>query len=213
MDDLIIFAPLNRFNITIKKKEIFMKFQEIASHDEFQSVVNDVGKSYLMLYKKGSETSDCAIKNLKMVDENNLIVCTADVSQVRDIHEKYGIKTVPSLLAFEKGVFQNVVKGCNNPDFYRSFFENTTYETDENAPRQKSVTVYSTPSCSWCNTLKSHLRKNNIRFSDVDVSADPSLAEELVRKSGQQGVPQTEIDGEIIVGFDKTRINRLLGIS
>jgi len=189
-----------------------MKFKEIASYNEFLEAVKDHGKSYLMLYKKGSETSDCAMNNLQMVDENKLVVCAADVNQVRDIHEKYGIKSVPSLLAFEKGVFQNVVKGCNNPDFYRSFFESTTYETDENAPRQKSVTVYSTPSCSWCNTLKSHLRKNNIRFSDVDVSRDPSLAEELVRKSGQQGVPQTEIDGEIIVGFDKTRINRLLGI-
>jgi len=191
-----------------------MKFKEIASHNEFLEAVKDLGKSYLMLYKKGSETSDCAMNNLQMVDENNLVVCTADVSQVRDIHEKYGIKTVPSLLAFENGVFQNVVKGCNNPDFYRSFFESTSFQTDdENAPRQKNVTVYSTPSCSWCNTLKSHLRKNNIRFSDVDVSRDPSLAEELVRKSGQQGVPQTEIDGEIIVGFDKTRINRLLGIN
>ena len=77
---------------------------------------------------------------------------------------------------------------------------------------QKSVTVYSTPTCSWCNTLKSHLRKHRVYFTDVDVSADPSLAEELVRKSGQQGVPQTEIDGEIIVGFDKKRINSLLGI-
>jgi len=191
-----------------------MKFKEIASNDELIENIKNIGKAYLLLFKKGSETSDCAMKNLSQVMQDDFCVCTADVSNVRDIHEKYGIKTVPALLSFEKGIFQNVVKGCNNPDFYRSFFENTAYQTDdENAPRQKSVTVYSTPACSWCNTLKTHLRKNNIRFSDVDISADPSLAEELVRKSGQQGVPQTEIDGEIVVGFDKTRINRLLGIN
>jgi glutaredoxin len=60
--------------------------------------------------------------------------------------------------------------------------------------------------------LKTYLRKHRIRFTDIDVSADPQAAEDLVRRTGQQGVPQTDIDGEIIVGFDKARINTLLGI-
>ncbi|HIE15791.1 MAG TPA: NrdH-redoxin, partial [Bacteroidales bacterium] len=77
---------------------------------------------------------------------------------------------------------------------------------------QKRVTVYSTPSCSWCNTLKTHLRKHRIRFTDIDVSQDQAAAEAMVRRSGQQGVPQTDIEGEIIIGFDKNRINTLLGI-
>jgi glutaredoxin-like YruB-family protein len=191
-----------------------MNFKEISSFDELKENIKNLDKSYLMLYKKGSETSECAIKNLALTNKGNFKVFAADVNVVRDIHEKFGITSVPSLLAFEKEVFQNVVKGCNNPDFYRSFFDSTQYSADdENAPRQKNVTVYSTPTCTWCNTLKSHLRKNNIRFTDIDISRDPALAEELVRKSGQQGVPQTEIEGEIIVGFDKTRINRLLGIN
>ena len=191
-----------------------MKFHKVSSHDELLSRIKYLDKSYLMLHKRGSATSDCAVKNLAEVENDDIQVFTADVATVRDIHEKYGVKTVPTLLAFEKGEFQNVVKGCNNPDFYRSFFENTAYTlNDEDGPRQPSVTVYSTPTCTWCNTLKTHLRKHKIRFTDVDVSQDPSMAEELVRKSGQQGVPQTEIDGEIIVGFDKTRINKLLNIN
>jgi glutaredoxin-like YruB-family protein len=191
-----------------------MKFKEINSHAELVENIKPLAKSYLMLYKKGSETSECALKNLSQVGNDDLNVFVADVTKIRDIHEKYGIKTVPVLLAFEKDQYQNVVKGCNNPDFYLSFFEHTAYDAnDENAPKQPSVTVYSTPTCTWCNTLKSHLRKHKIRFTEVDVSRDPALAEELVRKSGQQGVPQTEIDGEIIVGFDKTRINRLLNIN
>jgi glutaredoxin-like YruB-family protein len=191
-----------------------MEFKEIQSHQELIDQIKNLDKSYLMLYKKASATSECALQNLANVDNDELKVFVADVSIVRDIHEKYGIKSVPSLLAFEKGAYQNVVKGCNNPDFYRSFFESTSCSDDnEDGPRQPSVTTYTTPGCSWCTTLKNHLRKHRIRFTEVDISQDPSLAEELVRKSGQQGVPQTEIDGEIIVGFDKTRINKLLNIN
>ena len=74
------------------------------------------------------------------------------------------------------------------------------------------MTVYSTPTCSWCTTLKTHLKKNGIRYSDVDVSKDQNAAEAMRKRSGQQGVPQTDIGGEMIVGFDKNRINTLLGI-
>ncbi|MBT3242028.1 MAG: glutaredoxin family protein [Bacteroidetes bacterium] len=76
----------------------------------------------------------------------------------------------------------------------------------------KSVTVYSTPACSWCTTLKTYLRKNKIRFTDVDISRDPKLGQELVARTGQQGVPQTEINGQWVVGFNQTRINELLEI-
>ena len=77
---------------------------------------------------------------------------------------------------------------------------------------QKNVTVYTTPTCTWCGTIKTYLRKNGIRFREVDVSVDQAAAEAMVRKSGQQGVPQTDIEGQIVVGFDKAKINRLLGI-
>ena len=191
-----------------------MKFENISSHQELTDKIKNLDKSYLILYKGGSATSNCALKNLAETQSEDVHLFAADVSVVRDIHERYAIKTVPTLLVFEKDKFQNVVKGCNNPDFYRAFFESTAVlSDDEDGPRQPSVTVYSTPTCSWCNTLKSHLRKHKIRFSDIDVSQDPQLAEELVRKSGQQGVPQTEIDGQIIVGFDKNRINKLLNIN
>jgi glutaredoxin 3 len=75
-----------------------------------------------------------------------------------------------------------------------------------------SVTVYSTPTCSWCQLAKDHLRTSGISFDDVDVSTDMSRAREMVEKSGQYGVPVIDIDGEIIVGFDRGRIDSLLGI-
>lgn len=77
----------------------------------------------------------------------------------------------------------------------------------------KSVKVYSTPTCPWCIRTKQFLKDNNIIFEEMDVSSNQSAAEEMIRKSGQMGVPVLDIDGEIIVGFDKDRIKALLGLS
>ncbi|MDP8267233.1 MAG: glutaredoxin domain-containing protein [Candidatus Tenebribacter davisii] len=76
----------------------------------------------------------------------------------------------------------------------------------------KSVIVFSTPTCSWCRKLKSYLKGNNIRFKDIDVSRDQKAARDMIRKSGQQGVPQMWINNHPIIGFDKVKIDRLLDI-
>jgi len=78
---------------------------------------------------------------------------------------------------------------------------------------EHNVTVYSTPACSWCQAAKEHLRAHNVPFDDVDVSADMARAREMVERTGQYGVPVLDIDGEIVVGFDRARINALLGIA
>jgi len=77
---------------------------------------------------------------------------------------------------------------------------------------EHTVTVYSTPTCSWCQIAKDHLQSSGISFEDIDVSADMSRAREMVEKSGQNGVPVIDIDGEIVVGFDRARIDALLEI-
>lgn len=74
----------------------------------------------------------------------------------------------------------------------------------------KEVKVYSTPTCPWCIRLKQFLKENNIAFEDIDVSSNPQTADEMVQKSGQMGVPVLDIEGEIIVGFDKERIKQSL---
>lgn len=74
------------------------------------------------------------------------------------------------------------------------------------------VTVYSTPTCPWCTRAKAYLQSKNIPFADVDVSMDREKAMEMVKKSGQQGVPVIDIDGQIIIGFDQARIDKLLGL-
>ncbi len=76
----------------------------------------------------------------------------------------------------------------------------------------KKVKLYSTPTCPFCIRAKQFLKESKIVFDDIDVSENPEMAQEMIRKSGQMGVPVIEIDGEIIVGFDKEKIKETLGI-
>lgn len=76
----------------------------------------------------------------------------------------------------------------------------------------KKVVVYSTPTCPYCVRAKQFLKDNNIEFENIDVSADQQKSEEMVKISGQMGVPVLDIEGEIVVGFDKEAIKKALGI-
>ena len=76
----------------------------------------------------------------------------------------------------------------------------------------KKVKIYSTPACPFCIMTKKFLKENNIDFEDIDVSTDQAKAKEMVQKSGQMAVPVLDIDSEIIVGFDKERIRKALGL-
>ena len=193
-----------------------MKMQHIGSYSELEQSLKKAKRSFLLLYKSGSEKSECARANFNQAAgqiNDPIGLLAADVSQVRDIHGKYEVTTAPTLLEFEGENFKKSVKGCQTKDYYVSLIHNTLYvsQQPDEKPR-KRVVVYSTPTCPHCNSLKEYLRQNQIHFRDIDVSKDQKMAQELVRKSGQQGVPQTEINGRIIVGFNKPRIDEMLGI-
>ena len=76
----------------------------------------------------------------------------------------------------------------------------------------KNVIVYSTPTCPFCVRAKQFLKDNNIQFEDIDVSENHEKAQEMIKKSGQMGVPVLEIDGAIVVGFDKDKIKEALDL-
>ncbi|MBU1007263.1 MAG: glutaredoxin family protein [Candidatus Omnitrophica bacterium] len=76
----------------------------------------------------------------------------------------------------------------------------------------KTVKLYSTSTCSYCHRAKDFLKQNNVQFEDVDVGIDPAASKEMMDKSGQMGVPVIDIDGTIIVGFDKEAISKALEI-
>lgn len=75
------------------------------------------------------------------------------------------------------------------------------------------VKVYSTPTCPYCVTLKEYLKEHDIEFEDIDVAQDNKARDDMIKKSGQMGVPVVDIDGEIIIGFNKEIIKSLLNIT
>lgn len=74
----------------------------------------------------------------------------------------------------------------------------------------KKVTIYSTPTCPFCIRAKQFLKESNIQYTDIDVSSDQTKAQEMIDRSGQMGVPVIDVDGTIIVGFDKDKIKEAL---
>jgi glutaredoxin 3 len=82
----------------------------------------------------------------------------------------------------------------------------------EEQKQQPKIRVFSTPTCPYCHTLKAFLDEKGFKFEDIDVSADEKARDEMVDKTGQMGVPVVEIGGEIIIGFDREKIIKKLGI-
>lgn len=73
------------------------------------------------------------------------------------------------------------------------------------------VTIYTTPTCSWCARAKQYFQQKGVSYVEKDVSQDYAAAMEMVRLSGQQGVPVIAVDGQVVVGFDQKRLEVLLG--
>lgn len=72
------------------------------------------------------------------------------------------------------------------------------------------VTIYSASWCGFCHAAKQYLDKLGVKYDDQDVDNDPKAAEQAVKKSGQRGIPVLDIDGDIIIGFDRPKIDASL---
>lgn len=189
---------------------------EVFSYADFIQKAQNLKKAFLLLHKNESEKSRCALQNIESTlgKINPGWAFIANVERAKDIHPAFQINSVPSLLVFENGKYTNLVQGCQDVSFYETLVGNNTFgkhsdKTNKAIPR---VTVYSTPTCSWCNTLKTWLKNNQVLFSDIDVSRNEKAADEMVKRSGQHGVPQTDINGQIVIGFDQKRLKELLNI-
>ena len=78
---------------------------------------------------------------------------------------------------------------------------------------QKNIIIYSTPACVHCHHLKDYLTEKGFTYQDIDVTKSLTAMQEALLKSGQQGVPVTDIEGKIIVGFDQEKVDEILGIT
>ncbi len=187
--------------------------KNLNSISELKEILKANRKAFVLLYKKGSDSSENAVQNLNVQNRNNNQVFIADVSTVRDIHPEYKITSVPTFMVFEDEQLRNIVKGSQSEKVYHDIINGVNSTGQDKQKNQKSVVVYTSPTCAWCTTLKNYLRQHQVQFREFDVSTNPDIADRMVQKSGQRGIPQTEINGNMIVGFDKKRIDQLLEIS
>ena len=77
----------------------------------------------------------------------------------------------------------------------------------------KKAKIYTTKTCPWCVKTKEFFTENKVEYEEIDVSSDQKAAQDMFKLSGQMGVPVTDIDGEIIIGFDKNKLKKALGIA
>jgi glutaredoxin-like YruB-family protein len=80
------------------------------------------------------------------------------------------------------------------------------------AVSNQKVILFTSPYCSWCKKAKNYLIQHRIRFKEVDVTKDESAARDVLRKTGQQGTPVILVNNRPVIGFDKGKLDRLLGI-
>lgn len=139
-----------------------------------------------------------------------------DVSITKGVHKRFGVATVPTVIAVRNGRVQRTVVGAQSTGFYaRALLGDRGPEASsggERRERQHRVTVYVTDTCPWCTRVKTYLREHKVSFSEINVSRDESAAKRMTERSGQMGVPQLDIDGSFVVGFDQPRIDALLGL-
>lgn len=74
------------------------------------------------------------------------------------------------------------------------------------------INIYTTPTCIYCQMAKKFFQEKQIQYDEFDVATDIEKRDEMIKKSGQMGVPVIEIGDEIIIGFNKARIAKILGV-
>jgi glutaredoxin-like YruB-family protein len=144
-----------------------------------------------------------------------IAVHVVDVQKVKGVHKEYGVDSVPTLLVMKKGREISRFLGVESATFYATQLAGTAPSHIARPSRRNPlrVTVYTSPGCPPCGQVKAYLREHGISFSSIDISRDERAAREIVRRSGQQAVPQIDINGRIVVGFDPAKLANLLGIT
>jgi len=189
----------------------------INSREEF---INTVAKKQgWQLFVFHTETS---AKSMQLLEEfkkwekppNDVSLYSINASQIRDIHPDYGITSVPAVLVFKNGEKINLIYGFQNVGYYENLLVDAqpSSHSGDSEKKVKRIVVYTSDSCPWCNKAKDYLKGLKIPFKEVNVSRNQAEADKLVKRTGQTGTPQLDINGKYVVGFDKPKIDALLGI-
>jgi len=190
---------------------------ELKNKNHLDEMINKDGSCMIIaFYSDSSEKSKEALDTLKEIKKENpdAPIFGVNASRVRDIHPVYGIDTVPAVLILKDKKASNIIYGAHD----KNYFETLLYDSYAlklpagKIKKHQRVIVYTSPTCSWCGAVKSYLIRNNIPFREIDISRDIKAGQDLIRRSGQSAIPQTDIDGKIVVGFDKAKLDSILGI-
>ena len=168
----------------------------------------------LVFYADFSSAAKRALTEVEQFSKENkeVPVYVIDVVKVKGVHKLFGVRNVPTVVAVQKSKVTQKIEGVQSAQFYARIFAgaHSSYYKPSKKTVAHSVIVYSGPGCPACGNAKAYLRRRGIRFRDIDISRDQHTAENLVRRSGQMAVPQIDIDGHLIVGFNQVEIDRLL---
>ncbi len=192
----------------------------INTSTEFEQIL-DKNPETVALFFHGdfSSVSQKTLETVKQVstEVSNVPIYHVNVSQIKELHKKYNVKNVPTMVIFRDKQPVEWVQGEQNKDYYKNILSGETLfmpkAKDGQQNAKPNIIVYSTPTCTYCVKLKKHLDKHGFPYRDIDVSKDSKAADDLMKKTGQTGVPQSYINGQHIMGFDQKKIDKLLGIS
>ena len=192
-------------------------FEWIESEEQFAQVQKKHGRFLLLAFWGVFSAASQRAKRewVKFTDENkDTPFFVVDVQKVKELHKRFHVSQVPTVIALENGNVTKKVEGVQSAQFYSIHMAGAAPRRTAGGKEAKPlrVTVYSSPGCPACTTLRAYLRRHGVPFREVDVSRDQRAAEALVRRSGQMAVPQTDINGRLIVGFDRARLDPLLGL-
>ncbi|MBN2802987.1 MAG: glutaredoxin [Deltaproteobacteria bacterium] len=167
----------------------------------------------VLFYKKSSEKSMTALDRMKNTAASieNPVIAMVDVEKARDIHKELGVTTVPTVVTIKDGRVVKKIEGLQSEETYRILLANVPRKlADGTVAPPLRISVYTTQVCPHCSTVKKHLKRKGVPFREIDVSKDQDSAAELQRRTGQTGVPQTDINGTWVMGADLGKIDRII---
>ncbi|MBW2702709.1 MAG: hypothetical protein JRF33_17960 [Deltaproteobacteria bacterium] len=196
-----------------------MALETVQSAEALANKLNDHAGSLVLGFfgdfSEASRKAQPAFEAFCKNPENQTTCLLVDVGKTKGLHNRYGVSTVPTVLLLDKDKVLAKMVGGQNEDSYRHHLLGQGVSPTQQGDKKVSfprVVVYSSDSCPWCTRVKLYLRKRAVPFQDINVSRRPEEAAALQRKTGQTGVPQVQIGGQWVVGFDQPKIDRLLNL-
>jgi len=130
---------------------------------------------------------------------------------------EFGVLSIPTVIIFNKGLPLKTLVGVQPQETYQKILDKALQDPESIKSKVLDISseipiIFSTATCPWCVRLKTYLREHEVEYQDVNVGEDAEAAEQMINQSGQMGVPQMWYKGEVMIGFDQSKVDRLFNI-